>query len=76
MRCSIWGALSTPPLNRMAGVQKGGAVDLLAVQAVNLGQRIDLAAQKGRQMARDGRILRIGQAQLRERRARGSWACR
>jgi hypothetical protein len=58
------------------GMQKGGAVDLIAVQAVDLGQRIDLAAQKGRQMARDGRILRIGQAQLRARRAHGSWACR
>ena len=47
-------------------VQEGGARLLIAFQTGNVVQRVDLAAQEGRQMACDGGVLRIGQAQLRQ----------
>lgn len=57
-------------------MQEGGTVHLVAVRAVDVGQGIDLAGQERGQMARDRRILGIGQAQLGERAPGAGLVCR
>ena len=65
--------MNTPPLNSTAvGWMKAGVRVKLAGKAFQLGDGAALAAQEGRQVARDRRVLRVGQAELRQAGARAA----
>ena len=71
MRSTSSGDLNTPPLNSTAvGCRKLAPSRLRALQAFEFGERRDLTAEERRQMTRDGRVLRVRQAELRQAGAR------